>query len=63
MTGNLTKQFCSYLRASMVSAIPPIHILGNTVIISMNQFMNNDLIYLILKSHVIAAHFYLGRSR
>jgi len=25
--------------------------------------MNNDLIYLILKSHVIAAHFYLGRSR
>jgi hypothetical protein len=46
----------------MVSAIPPVHILGNTVIISTNQFMNNDLIYLILKCHVIAAHFYLGKS-
>jgi hypothetical protein len=42
----------------MVSTIPPVHILGNTVIISTNQFMNNDLIYLILKCHVIAAHFY-----
>jgi hypothetical protein len=46
----------------MMGTILPVHILANTVIISMNQFMNNDLIYLILNSHVIAAHFYLGKS-
>lgn len=53
-----TKVIGSNLRASMVSTIRPVQIFGNTVIISMYQFMNHDLSYLILTGHVIAANLY-----
>lgn len=43
----------------MVSTILPVQIFGNTVVISVYQFMNKDLSNLILKSHVIAANHYL----
>jgi hypothetical protein len=46
----------------MVSTILPVHILANAVIISMYKLMNNDLIYLILTFHVIAANSYLGTN-
>jgi hypothetical protein len=46
----------------MVSTIRPVQIFGNTVIISMYQFMNHDLSYLILTGHVIAANLYLDTT-
>lgn len=46
----------------MVSTILPVQIFGNTVIISVYQFMNQDLIYLILIRDVIAANFYLDTT-
>jgi hypothetical protein len=46
----------------MVSTILPVHILANTVIVGMYKLMNNDLIYLILIFHVIAANSYLDTN-